>query len=85
MSGQARSLNMPSALTTTSASTGSPDASSTVHELVGSFQVARTTSLSKRQCGRIPYLVAQNSMYARISGCVAYGRVQSGLISNEYE
>ena len=70
MSGHDSSLNIPIALTTTSASTVSPESSVSVHVAVVSFQRARATPSPNRQCGRSPYLSAMPCMYARISGWV---------------
>ena len=61
MSGIAISLNMPMALTTTSAEALRPDASSSVHCAAASSQRARRTASPKRQCGSSPYFSAQCS------------------------
>ena len=49
MSGTLISLNMPTALTTTSAETVRPDAVSSVHSAAASSQRARCTASPKRQ------------------------------------
>jgi hypothetical protein len=55
ISGRARSLNMPSALTTTSAAWVPPSPRRSVHSDFASFQRAPTTSVRKRQAGSTPW------------------------------
>ena len=74
MSGTARSQNMPTALTTTSASMLSPPASRSTQTERTSSHTADSTSCSKRigpSGGSKLYLTAMEVMYSRISGCGA--------------
>ncbi len=62
MSGQHSSLNIPIALTTTSASTVSAESITSVHVEVASLQRAPVTPVPNRVCGRSPYLSAMPFM-----------------------
>src|SRR3954470_11237698 len=85
MFGYESALNMPIALTTTSATTESPSSRMRVHVEASSLHTALATPLPRRTCGTTSYFSAIICMYSRISGCVPYGLDQSGFISNENE
>jgi len=83
MSGRFSSLNIPMPLTTTSATSSSPAPVMTRQTVHSSSQWAERTAVSSRRCGSSPKRSAQLSRYSRISGCSAYGRLQSFFMANE--